>query len=157
MTHRIHVRYRRPYARFAGVIRRAARAALRHEIDSPAELTLVLTDADGIRELNRRFSGQDQATDVLSFPGCVPDPETGRAYLGDVIIAFPVAQTQAQAAGIAVNDEIALLAVHGVLHLLGYDHATAAEKHQMWSIQTAILAAMDTGTANAHVGRQREP
>jgi len=121
-----------------------ARAALWHEGRS-GEVALVLTDDASIQELNRDFLGEDAPTDVLSFSAqeeagpFVTAPEAG-AYLGDVIISYPRAVQQAGEQGHAVEQELDLLVVHGILHLLGYDHATEEEKSLMWSRQDTILA-----------------
>jgi probable rRNA maturation factor len=95
---------------------RALLAALAPAADSFA---VRFTSDRAMRELNRRYRGKDQPTDVLSFPGA-PSPE-GR-HLGDVVIAVPSARRQAVAAGHAVERELRLLLLHGVLHCLGYDH-----------------------------------
>jgi probable rRNA maturation factor len=107
-----------------------------------ALLTVVLTDRATLRNLNLEFAQINHATDVLAFPINEQDPETGLAYLGDVIIALPIAQEQAQAKGHALEDELALLAIHGTLHLLGYDHADQSSKAEMWSLQEAALHAL---------------
>ncbi|MCS7010925.1 MAG: rRNA maturation RNase YbeY, partial [Anaerolineales bacterium] len=103
------------------------------------DLTVVLTDDREIRTLNRDFLGIDAPTDVLSFPADETDPETGRRYLGDVVISLQRAQQQATEGGHSLEDEVQLLVVHGVLHLLGYDHAEEEEKAHMWKLQTEIL------------------
>lgn len=121
-----------------------ALAALHHE-DRPGELTLVLTDDQSIQEFNRDFLGEDAPTDVLSFSAqedaspFVAAPEAG-GYLGDVIISYPRAVQQAREQGHPVEQELNLLVVHGILHLLGYDHATQEQKAIMWSRQERILA-----------------
>lgn len=104
-------------------------------------LTLVITDDAKVQDLNRDFLGIDEPTDVLSFPSgeSEPDPDTGEVYLGDVIISYPRAQAQAEAGGHPIQQELQLLVVHGVLHLLGYDHASEEEKAEMWAAQEAIL------------------
>jgi probable rRNA maturation factor len=123
-----------------------AAAALRHEGQS-GELALVLTDDQSIQELNRDFLGEDTPTDVLSFSALeeagpfVTAPEAG-GYLGDVIISYPRAVQQAREQGHAVELELDLLVVHGILHLLGYDHATVEEKALMWSHQESILSGL---------------
>lgn len=103
------------------------------------EITLVLTDDEQLRALNFEFMGIDAPTDVLSFPAGEVNPETGAFYLGDVIISYPQAILQAGTGGHAVLDELRLLAVHGVLHLFGYDHADEEQRSCMWSRQAAIL------------------
>jgi probable rRNA maturation factor len=117
----------------------AARATLDMSGASDADLTLVLTDDKRIRALNRDFLGTDAPTDVLSFPADESDPETGRRYLGDVIISLRRAAEQAAARGHGLEAEVQLLVVHGVLHLLGHDHAEADEKARMWAAQVKIL------------------
>ncbi|HLA08708.1 MAG TPA: rRNA maturation RNase YbeY, partial [Anaerolineales bacterium] len=84
-------------------------------------------------------------TDVLSFPASETDPETGSRYLGDILLSIPRAQEQATAAGHALDSEVQLLVVHGVLHLLGYDHAEAKEKRKMWKAQEEILVQLGLG------------
>ncbi|MGH2523455.1 MAG: rRNA maturation RNase YbeY, partial [Anaerolineales bacterium] len=83
--------------------------------------------------------GHDYPTDVLSFPSEETDPETGMRYFGDIAISFPHAHAQAAAGGHPVAAELQLLVVHGVLHLLGHDHAKRAEKARMWAAQAEIL------------------
>lgn len=104
------------------------------------ELTIVLTDDSEIQSLNRQFREIDSPTDVLSFPAEVTDPDTGNLYLGDVVISYPRAESQAQQGDHTIAAELKLLVVHGVLHLLGYDHITSEDKAHMWKAQTEILA-----------------
>jgi probable rRNA maturation factor len=130
------------------LIERAANAALSHHAsgESPeAELTIVLTDDTRLRELNRDYLGMDAPTDVLSFPASETDPETGARYLGDILVSVARAQAQAEAAGHPLESELQLLVVHGVLHLLGYDHAQAEEKARMWKTQAEILEGLGLG------------
>jgi probable rRNA maturation factor len=102
-----------------------------------ADLTVVLTDDAQLHQLNLQFLGLDTPTDVLSFPAGEVDPDTERPYLGDVIIS--VERAQSQALDHPLEDELRLLVVHGVLHLLGHDHAEQAEKETMWRIQKEVL------------------
>ena len=122
----------------AELIERAAQAALAHE-SAEGDITVLLADNPRLRELNREYLGIDAPTDVLSFPASETDPETGAHYLGDILISIPRAEEQAQSAGHALEAEVQLLVVHGVLHLLGYDHAEAKEKTKMWKAQAEIL------------------
>lgn len=118
----------------------AAQQALDYaNLEQPAELTLVLTEDADIHALNLQYRQVDAATDVLSFPAGETDPDTGNLYLGDIVISLPRAQAQAAAEGHSLEAELRLLVVHGVLHLLGYDHADDKEKAAMWAAQTAIL------------------
>jgi len=97
-----------------------------------------------VRELNARYRGVDAVTDVLAFPArggderFVEGPEAA-GYLGDVVISYPRAAAQAAAAGHSVADELRLLVVHGVLHVLGHDHVTSEEEAAMWARQEEIL------------------
>lgn len=127
--------------RFDPHLRKAASAALRQQGRQPKEvdLTLVLTGDARLRALNQQFRGVDAATDVLSFGDGGPDAESGRRYLGDVVISVPRARAQARAAGHSLVAELQLLAVHGTLHLLGHDHAKPAQRGAMWAAQDAIL------------------
>lgn len=122
----------------AEILERAALAALTHQ-SADGDITIVLTDDAQLRELNRDYLGLDSPTDVLSFPASETDPETARRYLGDILISVPRAEEQARAAGHTLEAEAQLLAVHGTLHLLGHDHAEAAEKARMWKAQGEIL------------------
>jgi probable rRNA maturation factor len=103
------------------------------------DLTIALVKDARIQRLNRDFLGQDAPTDVLSFPADQADPETGRIYLGDVIISVARAAEQARERGHTVEAELQLLVVHGVLHLLGHDHAETGDKLRMWESQADVL------------------
>ncbi len=124
-------------------LRAVVEAALRHE-GTTGDVTLVITDDKGIHSLNREFRDVDAPTDVLAFGAqeetekFVSAPEAGN-YLGDVIVSYPRAVAQAAEQGHSTEEELALLIVHGVLHLLGYDHTTQEEKAIMWARQEAIL------------------
>jgi probable rRNA maturation factor len=126
------------------LVEKAAGAALSHpsvpEDARQADLTVVLTDDAQLQALNREYLGTDAPTDVLSFPSDQTDPQTGSRYLGDILISVPRAGQQAAGAGHPVEAEVQLLVVHGVLHLLGHDHAEAGEKARMWAAQAEILA-----------------
>jgi probable rRNA maturation factor len=136
----------------ARLLKRAARAALAHQKKTPeADLSIVLANDARLRQLNRDFLGIDAPTDVLSFPaseadGSETDPQTGSPYLGDILLSIPRARAQAKAAGHPLEAEVQLLVVHGVLHLLGHDHAEAREKKRMWKAQGEIMAALGLGT-----------
>jgi probable rRNA maturation factor len=138
--------------RFAGevdeeMLRRVAAEALRHEgIEGEIALSVVITDEGTVQELNREFRNVDAPTDVLAFgtgeeSDFVTDTEEP-AYLGDVIISYPRAVIQAEEYGHSINRELALLTVHGVLHLLGYDHVDEVERAEMWAIQNEILESL---------------
>jgi len=128
----------------AAVIRSAARAALDAARARPlpplaggargGALTIVVTGDAALRRLNRDFGGVDAPTDVLSFEAGEPG-----VYLGDVIISAPRARAQARRDGHPFIDEMRLLVIHGVLHLLGYDHDTPGRKKRMWAAQAKAL------------------
>ncbi len=123
------------------VLEAAALAALEQQVaDEDAALSILLTNDAHIQELNRDYRGYDKPTDVLSFEAHERDPETGLLYLGDIIISLARAATQAEQGGHPLLAEVQLLVVHGVLHLLGHDHAEAEEKALMWNDQAEILA-----------------
>ncbi len=134
-------------------LREAVQKTLAHQaFPVNGELTLVITDDDEMRQLNRQYRGVDKPTDVLSFGENAFDVQVSpdeSAYLGDVIISYPRAQAQAQSAGHTTSDELVLLVVHGVLHLLGHDHATKSEKRKMWAAQGAIVSEMGAQVAMA--------
>lgn len=106
---------------------------------SGSGLTVVITGDEQLAILNQQYLGIQSPTDVLSFSANEIDPDSGERYLGDVLISLPRAQAQAAEGEHAVIDELQLLIVHGVLHLLGYDHAEEPEKADMQSIQADIL------------------
>lgn len=127
-------------------LERAVRATLAQQKKSAdADLSIVLTGDAQLRQLNRDYLGIDAPTDVLSFPASESDPETGSPYLGDILISIPRAKAQAKAAGHALGSEVQLLVVHGVLHLLGHDHAEPKEKAKMWRAQAEILTSLGLG------------
>ena len=135
-------------------VRRAANAALSAEgVDMPCELYVMLTDDAGIRAINLETRGVDAATDVLSFPLnvlspggfdgeiCEKDPDTGRVLLGDMVLSVPRCEAQGEEFGHGFDREITYLAVHSVLHLLGYDHIDEGlDKRRMRSREKAIMS-----------------
>ncbi len=129
---------------------RTIAATLQGEDWSNGEVTLVITDDAAVADLNRAYLGIDGPTDVLSFPaqepapGFVSAPEMAN-YLGDILIALPYTRRQAAAFGRHLRDELRLLAVHGTLHLLGYDHAEPDDEAAMWARQDAVLAQLASG------------
>jgi probable rRNA maturation factor len=120
------------------LVRRAiAQAAAAAEVPTTAELSVMLADDAAVRALNKRWRGHDEPTNVLSFPA--PDAN-GDAWLGDIAIAYETTAREAQSEGKPVSDHLAHLAVHGFLHLLGYDHATDDEAEAMEGLERQILA-----------------
>jgi probable rRNA maturation factor len=129
-------------------IRKWAETTLRAEgLTQIPDMAVVVTDDDSIQALSRDFRGVDEPTDVLAFGDEKPGPfvlAPGEPmYLGDVVISLESAEAQALERGASVRDELQVLLVHGILHLLGYDHATDEEQGQMWDRQDVILQALN--------------
>ena len=127
------------------LLRHVTVEVLRREgIEGEIALSVVITDDEAVRELNRQFRDVDAPTDVLAFGGgqegdfVIAPGEP--VYLGDVVISYPRAVAQAEEYGHSADRELALLAVHGVLHLLGYDHVNEAERVEMWARQNEVLS-----------------
>ena len=111
-----------------------------------AELSMVLLDRTAMADLHMRWMDLPGPTDVMSFPmdelepGGRPDsPEPGPSMLGDIVLCPEFAAEQAAAAGHSLGHELALLTVHGVLHLLGFDHAEPEEEKEMFALQSQLL------------------
>lgn len=103
------------------------------------EVSLVLTDDGVIRALNQEWRGKDQATDVLSFPQYDAPVPHDVPVLGDVVISVETAARQALALGHSLSDELVVLQVHGLLHLLGYRHDAAEEREEMRAAEEGWL------------------
>ncbi len=168
------------------LVERAVEAALAAErVSGHPRVTVFLTGDKTLRDLNHRFNGVDEVTDVLSFnetpgvlaggnetPGVLagrpnlahteqgeepqitfPDLPGEDARLGDIVISLPQVERQAGAAGQSVEHELAMLAVHGLLHLLGYDHADPAEERVMFGKTDQILASVFNNGASPQVAQ----
>ena len=105
--------------------------------DSGWELALRISGDRELRRLNRRFLDEDHTTDVLSFPSGEKEPG---AHLGDIVVSWPAVARQAREFGHPEESEVALLAVHGFLHILGWDHATVPEESEMNRLTLDALA-----------------
>jgi probable rRNA maturation factor len=114
-------------------IKRAAELARTKGGNAEGALTILLASDRELKVLNTTFRGKDKATNVLSFPA------RQRGYLGDVAIAYGVTEKEARAQKKSFSDHALHLTVHGVLHLLGYDHETARAARVMEPLETAIL------------------
>jgi len=144
-----------------------AKAALEVALDETdaAQMSLLITDDDTIRSLNAQFRGLDEVTDVLSFSadhpghwegGAEPPEDTAGvgfvlppgelSPLGEVIVSFPQAQRQAEQRGVPLEHELALLVVHGVLHLVGHDHLDPEETGLMQAKERTALAKLNIKT-----------
>jgi probable rRNA maturation factor len=131
-----------------GWVRRIAQTVLKGEgVASPYEVSLVFTDSETVRRLNRDYRGLDEPTDVLAFhmlPQKEADdsfalPPDGVTRLGEVIISYPQAVEQAKEQEHSTEKELALLVIHGILHLLGYDHEEPGEEAKMRSREKELL------------------
>ena len=138
------------------------RALIAQGVSSDVELGLVIASEERVRQLNRSYIGKDEPTDVLAFamlpeqpaqgvsgadfPAFVIPPD-GVRHLGEVIISYPQAVTQAEEHQHSVKREIAILVIHGVLHLLGYEHDKPALKHKMTARETEILSYVEPDTS----------
>ncbi|MDH5781706.1 MAG: rRNA maturation RNase YbeY [Dehalococcoidia bacterium] len=129
-------------------VRKIAQQVLRAEgVASPLEMSLVFTDSDTVQRLNRDYRGVDELTDVLAFY-MLPQKEANSSFalppdgvtrLGEVIISYPQAMEQAKEQGHSVDKELALLIIHGILHLLGYDHEKPEEEAKMRAREKELL------------------
>ena len=131
----------------------AANAALKHENAESRFLSVVLTTDENIHEYNREYRSVDRPTDVLSFPADEGDdllaPPDG--FLGDIMISIPRAREQAKALGHSTEREILFLTVHGVLHLLGYDHMRPEDEQIMFPVQRSIVEGIDLSAKNRSI------
>lgn len=125
-----------------GFLECAIRLTLEKHDNPDVDITLTLTNNEAVRQLNMTYRGLDKPTDVLAFNQEFNNPETGRLYLGDVIISFEQAKIQAKEHNHTLNEECALLTIHGILHLLGFDHSDQNEKDEMWALQEDIMNAL---------------
>jgi len=117
--------------------RHAALAALATRT-APGAVVILLTDDDSVQDLNNRFRGKDAPTNVLAFPS----PAGPRGYLGDIAVAFGVCDREARDQAKPLADHLSHLVIHGVLHLMGYDHEDDAQAEVMESIERKLLAGM---------------
>jgi probable rRNA maturation factor len=141
----VHVQNEANYAVDTARLMQAAHSVLKQQATNDGVLTIVITSNEAVQQLNQQYRQVDAPTDVLSFPADQLPPELAEdedPYFGDVVIAYPYASEQAAREGHALNDSLALLVVHGTLHLLGYDHDTAENRATMWAAQAMALKAL---------------
>lgn len=131
----------------------AARAALAGRKLGRAELSLVLADDAAVADLNRRWRGQSGPTNVLAFATDSRPSPPAPLVLGDVILAYETVMREAREQGKRPADHLRHLVIHGVLHLLGYDHEAAGPARRMESLETRILATL--GIANPYRVREK--
>lgn len=121
-----------------GLADRCAAAASALAADLRGEASLLLADDDALQALNRDFRGKDRPTNVLSFPAAAPF----RPFLGDIAVSLETATREAAEKGVSLGDHAAHLIVHGLLHLIGYDHETDDDATVMETLETRILATL---------------
>lgn len=141
------------------VIQRAIAVAAEQVDDDvgEAELAVMLTDDPGIRTLNSNWRGIDKPTNVLSFPALQPEgarkPGDAPRMLGDIAIAYETTKREADAEGKPFEHHLSHLAIHGFLHLIGYDHENDADAEEMESLETEILEQL--GIPDPYADRER--
>jgi len=122
------------------IVKRAVLAAVEAISTPSTELAIVLTDDSAIQTLNRDWRGKNAPTNVLSFPAAAPGKSrSAPPYIGDIIIAYQTVAREAVAEGKPFNHHLAHLAVHGFLHLLGYDHENDRDAEKMERLERKIL------------------
>jgi probable rRNA maturation factor len=129
--------------RAAAVVRKAIAAAAKAASTPPVQLAIVLTHDSAIRALNRQWRGFDTPTNVLSFPSGTRAPRGEPRHIGDIVIAYQTLAREAKAESKPFRHHLAHLAVHGYLHLLGYDHETERDAAKMERFEARILARLD--------------
>ncbi len=140
----------------AHLLKKVVSETLEHAgVSQPTEVSLVITDDDTISRLNEEYRGAKGTTDVLSFslngPGSFVLPPDDLNTLGEVVISYPQASRQADEQGHQVDEEMALLTTHGLLHLMGYDHESEEEEEEMRRQEQQSLARV--GIDLAYLGR----
>ena len=119
-------------------------------------MSIAIADDETLRSLNERFRGLDEVTDVLSFEGesgngnpdaAFPAAPDGGATIGEVVLSYPLAVRQADEHDVTTEEELALLVVHGVLHLLGHDHEEPGDEARMQRLERQALAGFFGATA----------
>ena len=132
----------------------AEQVLIAQSVDSKVEMSLVVTGQERVRQLNRDYRGKDEPTNVLAFymksvEGSGADrtpfimPPDGLSHLGEIIISCPQAVEQAKEHEHSIKREMAILIIHGVLHLLGYDHERPEQERQMQVVEREILSRVE--------------
>lgn len=111
--------------------------------DTRSVVTIIFIEEEEMKNIYKQYYGYTHITDVLSFESGEIDPESGRIMLGDILICYPFVEKQAISLGNKLDDEIKLLVIHGMLHLVGFDHTTEEQKLCMWEVQNKLLTLND--------------
>jgi probable rRNA maturation factor len=139
-------------------VRRAAEAAMLDNEAPPSEISVVLSDDEHIRELNKHHRGMDKPTNVLSFPAArMKTPAGAPRILGDIVLAYETIAREAEEESKTIENHLAHLVVHGVLHLLGYDHEDEEEAEMMEARERQILAKLGIPDPYAERGTAARP
>jgi probable rRNA maturation factor len=138
-------------AKARSIVRRAVAAAASAQSTTPTELAIVLTDDSAIRQLNRLWRGIDSATNVLSFP--TKQTADAPPHLGDVVLAYETIAREARAEGKPFPHHLSHLAVHGFLHLIGYDHEADTDAEAMEQAERDILRRLHIPDPYRHPGK----
>jgi probable rRNA maturation factor len=139
-------------------VRRAAEAAMLDNEAPPSEISVVLSDDEHIRELNKHHRGMDKPTNVLSFPAArMKTPAGAPRILGDIVLAFETVAREAKEESKSIQNHLSHLVVHGVLHLLGYDHEDEDEAEMMEARERQILAKLGIPDPYAERGPAARP
>lgn len=149
MSH-IDIQNENQYVIKSSQLRTAIQAVINlHEVDVESGVSVVFATDEAVHALNKQHRDVDAPTDVLSFPAEPLPPElqdSEAPYLGDLIIAYPYASSQAKRLKHPLEDSLALLVVHGTLHLLGYDHDSPENRAEMWAEQANALKSLNIDT-----------
>jgi probable rRNA maturation factor len=129
------------FAAADATVRRAIEAAAR-AVGKPGAVAVMLTDDASIRAMNAQWRGIDKPTNVLSFPAAETPAAAGKSHLGDIAIAYETVAAESASENKGFADHLAHLAVHGYLHLVGFDHETDAEAVRMEHLETQILSGL---------------
>lgn len=140
-----------------GLVRLARYALEQLRIHPQAELSILLVDAEAMSAYHQKYLGEEGPTDVLSFPmdelrPPADDEDPPDGLLGDIVLCPEVTNRQAAEHGRSAEAEAEYLLVHGLLHLLGYDHATPAEKTEMFGLKDKIIAGWAASHKDRHAG-----
>ncbi|MGO1434783.1 MAG: rRNA maturation RNase YbeY [Canibacter sp.] len=131
------------------LLRLAEHILVQTHVNPKTDVSIIFVNEDAMEGLHEQWMNEPGTTDVLSFPMDElrpgrPDSVTPAGILGDIVVCPQVAQTQAAAAGHSLADEVAVLVTHGMLHLLGFDHATPIEEAEMFGLQRELLMSFNS-------------
>ena len=150
MSERINLQNSCRYPIEAKRLKQASHNALEgHDGYRQGSLSIVISDGEALKEMNRKYRQVNAPTDVLSFPASPMPDDIGPSdhYLGDILIAYDYVAAHAKARGTRLHDTLCLLVIHGTLHLLGHEHDKKEDRERMWAEQKRALRALDIDPA----------